>query len=429
MLIPGGNTALQKTTSYKVVLPFYLYAAASFFAACILLLTSTDAFSQHYFNPHTLAITHLMALGWGTMIILGASHQLVPVLIEGELFSNKLAYLCFFLAGLGIPLLAHGFYVFNFGWLAQTGATAVNIAILLYLVNLSVSISRSKKRNIPAVFVLAATAWLMLTTIVGLLLLCNFTHHILSKDSVSYLSLHAHMGIIGWFLLLIIGVGSRLIPLFLISKFTNNRLLWWIFACVNLGLLSFVAGRLLPGSTAMLLASVVFVFSGIVMFAVYCYKAYQQRIRNAVDEQMKVSLLSVLMMLLPVICLVAVVILFLFDKEQFNLVLLYGFSIFFGWITAIIFGMTFKTLPFIVWNKVYHKRATAGKTPGPKELFNEKMFRWMTAVYLIGFVLFALGLITLSGMFLKTGALALLLSAVLYCLNVFIVFSHKPKVL
>jgi hypothetical protein len=34
-------------------------------------------------------------LGWGTMMILGASHQLVPVMIEGKLYSNTLAYLSF----------------------------------------------------------------------------------------------------------------------------------------------------------------------------------------------------------------------------------------------------------------------------------------------------------------------------------------------
>ena len=90
--------------------------------------------------------------------------------------------------------------------------------------------------------------------------------------------------------------------------------------------------------------------------------------------------------------------------------------------------MTFKTLPFIVWNKVYHKRASAGKTPSPKDLFNENIFRWMTILYLIGFVLFAPGLVILSGILLKTGAACLLLSSLLYCLNVYIVIMHKPKI-
>lgn len=427
MFAPAGNTALQKTTSYKVVLPFYIYAAVAFFFACILLLSSTSVFHQHYFNPQTLALTHTLALGWGTMIILGASHQLVPVLVGGKLFSNTLAYATFLSAGFGIPVLVYGFYTFNMGWPALTGAIAINMAVLCYIMNLVASMVKSKSRNVPAVFILTATVWLLMTTLIGLTLVCNFTDHVLKYDSQSYLALHAHMGIIGWFLLLVLGVASRLIPLFLISKYTNNKLLWLIFSCINIGLLGFISNELFGSSRYTLPLSAILVFSGILLFIFYCFKAYKERIRNNVDEQMKVSLLSVFMMLFPIICLVAVMVFSLLNDAKYNLVLLYGFCIFFGWLTAIIFGMTFKTLPFIVWNKVYHKRASGSKTPSPKDLFNEKTFRWMTVMYLIGFVLFAFGLIVLSDIFLKTGAACLLVSALLYCLNVSIVILHKSK--
>src|SRR5690554_184461 len=120
MFIPGKNSPV-KNTSYKVVLPFYGYAALSFLLATLLILIDTSAFTQHYFHPHTLAITHTMALGWGTMIILGASHQLFPVMIEGKLHSNFLAYASFALAAIGIPLLVIAFYQFNMGALAMTG--------------------------------------------------------------------------------------------------------------------------------------------------------------------------------------------------------------------------------------------------------------------------------------------------------------------
>jgi cbb3-type cytochrome oxidase subunit 1 len=106
-MVTTTNTNLIKNTTHKVVLPFYIYAAISFFAATILLFFSGNAFTQHYFHPNTLAITHTMALGWGTMIILGASHQLVPVLIEAKLHSNCLAFVSFILAGAGIPMLGN----------------------------------------------------------------------------------------------------------------------------------------------------------------------------------------------------------------------------------------------------------------------------------------------------------------------------------
>ncbi|HSQ43637.1 MAG TPA: hypothetical protein VLM16_01495, partial [Ginsengibacter sp.] len=231
-----GTDALAKNTSYKVVLPFYVYAALSFLVATFLLFFSSSAFLQNYFHPQTLAITHVMALGWGTMIILGASHQLVPVLIENKLYCNTLVYLSFVLAAIGIPLLVYSFYTFYFGWQAQWGAILINAAVIFYLINIAISMVKSKKENVHAVFVFTATLWLLITTIVGLCLIINFTHNLLSQDSLAYLPLHAHLGIIGWFLLLVIGVGSRLIPLFLISKYDNKKLLWWIYILINIGL-------------------------------------------------------------------------------------------------------------------------------------------------------------------------------------------------
>lgn len=425
MFTMGGNTGVQKTTSYKVVLPFYIYAALSFLLACGLLFASTGAVQQHYFQPHTLAITHLMALGWGTMIILGASHQLVPVLIEGKLYSNILAYLSFGIAAVGIPFLVCSFYYYHTGWPLQTGAILINAAVIFYLINIGGSIYQSKRYHLYAFFIFTAALWLLATTLFGLLLVFNFTYSFLPQDSVYYLPLHAHMGLAGWFLLLIIAVGSRLIPMFLISKYTNNKMLWWVYGLINTGLIGFIVLRSFHIWGHHYYTSFLLIAIALLIFSRYCYNAYKSRIRKQVDEQMKMSLLSVALLFLPILCLL-VVIYFLTIEAKPNLVLLYGFCIFFGWITAIILGMTFKTLPFIVWNKVYHQRAHAGKTPVPKDLFSDRIFQWMSISYLVGFAVFIPGILLLNDLLLKTGAVALLLSSVLYVWNVAIIVFHQP---
>lgn len=87
-----------------------------------------------------------MALGWGTMIIFGASHQLLPVLTESGLFSITLGYLSFALAAAGIPLLVYGFYYFDLGWPAQWGGSAMVLSILCYVINVAGTITKGKKR-------------------------------------------------------------------------------------------------------------------------------------------------------------------------------------------------------------------------------------------------------------------------------------------
>lgn len=427
MFPAGGNSPLSSTTSYKVVIPFYIYASLSFLAATIILLAYTGDITGHYFHPYTLAVTHILALGWGTMIILGAAHQLVPVFIEGSLYSTKLAYASFVLAGIGIPLLIYGFFVFNLGWPARLGGEFVLGAIICFLANIAGSIIKSKKENVHAVYVFTAVLWLFVTASVGLLILYNFQYGFLPDDSIDYLPLHAHMGIAGWFLLLIIGVSSRLIPMFLISKYSNPKLLWWIYGCINGALISFILIFLYGTNKACYILPLLAAVAGILLFARYCYKAYKVRIRKKVDEQMKVSLLAVLLMIVPLILLIALItLLILTDPENMNLIIAYGFVMFFGWITAIILGMTFKTLPFIVWNKVYHKLAGKRKTPSPKDLFNEQVFKWMGVCFISGFVVFTFSVLLHLVVLLKLSAVLLLLTAFLYNWNVLKLITHKP---
>lgn len=427
MLAQTTNTGISRTTSHRVVIPFYLYAALSFLVATIMLWLSSGGLLQHYFLPSSLAIIHTMALGWGTMMILGASHQLVPVLIEGELYSLPLAYFSFGSAALGIPLLVYGIFVFDMGWPARWGGSLVIASILAYLVNLAVSITRSGKENIHAIFVFTSALWLLITTSVGLLLVFNFSGNFLPADSLHYLSLHAHMGIIGWFLMLVMGVGSRLIPMFLVSKYNHPRLLWWIYGLLNGGLLAFVFIFLYAGNRALLLIPLVALCFSLLLFGYFIFQAYRQRIRKKLDEAMKLSLLSVLLMAIPMIILLVLVVFIVSQAgENKQLLTAYGFIIFFGWLTAIILGMTFKTLPFIVWNKVYHRLAGKGKSPNPKDLFSQKIFQWTALCYLIGFLFFSVGILVGQVLMLHLGAALLVLAAILYNWNVISLVFHQP---
>lgn len=426
MFGPAAGNSLVKNTSHKVVVPFYAYAALSFLAAVVLIMFDTDVYLGYYFNPKILAVTHVMALGWGTMIIFGASHQLYPVLIEGKLRSHLLAFITFLLAGVGIPILIFAFYTFRLDWPLITGGVLINLATIVYLINLSLSRSNTKKINVHAAFAYAAALWLFITVALGLLLGINFTNHFFSKDSIYYLSLHAHMGIVGWFLMMVLGVGSRLIPMFLISKYENSKQLWWVFYLSNIGLIAFIYLFLFDANPLFYFMPLVLIAVGIVLFSNFLKHAYRARIRKRVDNQVRISILSVVLTVIPIVVL-AVILILPQQKELAQAAMLYGFTIFFGWITAIILGMTFKTLPFIIWNKVYHKIAGRRKTPNPKDLFSSRVFIANSMSYLLGLVVFGSGIASANGAVLKIGAVLLIIAAFLYNLNVFKIIFHSAK--
>lgn len=424
-IAPSGG--ITKTTTPDAVLPFYVYAALSFLTASVMLLLSAKDGLGHYFHPVILAITHIMALGWGTLMIIGVSHQLIPVIAESALYSVRLAKWTFVLAAIGIPLLIDGFYRFNFGWLAISGAVLIILALLLYFVNLAGTFIKKGKWNVQVIFVFTAICWLMLTVAVGFLLLINFNLNYLDRGSVYYLSFHAHLGIVGWFLLLIFGVGSRLIPMFMISKYNNVKLLWGVYVLVNALLLMFCCDALIPEIS---IDPLLFQIGGLcaaMMFGYFIVMAFRQRIRKKVDSPMQMSLLSVVALILPPVVLILNFLSGAGAAEP-RFVMIYGFIIFFGWISSIIFGMTFKTLPFIVWNRVYHKMAGSGKAPAPKDLYNGRILIIMNLIYIAGFMGFAAGLMTESLAVMKGSAFLLVATGLLYNFNVIKILIHKPRI-
>lgn len=424
MIINANNT---NTSSHKIVIPFYLYASIAFMIACILLFFSSDSFNQNHFSPKLLAITHTMALGWGTMIIMGASHQLVPVLIENKIYSNTLALLSFYFLAIGLPLLIYGFLTFNMGDVSKWGGRLILLSIISYVINLSMSIYKSKAENIHILFVFIASLWLLLTALFGLALIYNFTSNVLPNDSLVYLPMHAHAGIVGWFLLIIIGVGSRLIPMFLISKYQNTKLLKAILILINSAMLLYILSYEGKMNIYTIIAAFSIVIS-IVLFIIYCRNAFISRIKKKIDNQIKISLLSVIIMSIPIIILSIILWLNYQSKsDNHSLVITYGFIIFFGWITAIILGMTFKTLPFIIWNKIYKVQSASQKYPNPNELYSQSIFKNMSIIYVISIVIFSAGILFNFRWMLQIGALSFIATSVLYNINVIKLIFKKSS--
>lgn len=233
-MIPFGT---QRAPSPSVVLPYYATAAIVFFILSALMLFSAVNLTGHYFQPHLLAITHLATLGWGTMMIFGASHQLLPVVMEVHLYSEKLAKWCYALLLPGVILLTFSFWIFTPDWLMITGALLILLSTILYAINVYGTARQNKKWTISAECMVTASWWLVLTALLGTLLVFNLRYPFFPNEHLYYLKIHAHLGIAGWFLLLIMGVASRLIPMFLLSHHEPGKPVKIAYYCINISLI------------------------------------------------------------------------------------------------------------------------------------------------------------------------------------------------
>lgn len=415
-----AQISIGKAPGNRAVLPFYATGAVMFFVLCVLMVFSPESFTRHYFTPHLLTIVHVAALGWGTMIIFGAAHQLLPVICEQDLYSEKMAAFVWYTLTFGMILLTTNFWNLTVGWVMIAGGSLIVISAALYLFNVLKTSRIFNKYSIQKLFLVSSAIWLLFTVIVGLLLAINLKFPFFKQSHLEILKLHSHAGITGWFLQLITGVSSKLVPMFLLGKSKKDYLLNWAFIFQNLGLILFLVDGYFIGVSARVLIYAAIVLIGVVFWLLYLYDNFKNRLRKRVELLMKHAFLSFLAVVISILLLPAV-----YFSNGYRWTMLYGTLLFMGWITSIILGKTFKTLPFIIWNDHYKNLSGKVKVPLPKDLYSEKLTIWQFRIFIAAFLVFALGIILQQVIIIRIGAILWVAVAVLYNVNVFKLILHK----
>ena len=416
---------IGKASANNIVLPFYATGAIVFFVLCLLLLVSADSLTTHYFNPHLLTIVHTAALGWATMIIFGASYQLLPVVCERDLFSPKIAGLSWYTLLFGTVLLTSSFWNFRTGWIMIGGGTLVLLSAASFFVNVWFTNETLLQKSIVQQFTITSAAWLLFTVTMGLLLAINLQYPFFSKSHLEILKLHAHAGLAGWFLQLIAGISSKLIPMFLLGKSKKEQWLKYAYWLQNISLVLFLCdGYFFSMSNIRIMVYAVIFAAGVLMWMFYLYDAFKNRIRKKLDIQMKQSFLSFLFLALAILMIPVII-----YAQGNQWAILYGTFLFMGWITGIILGKTFKTLPFIVWNEHYKNLSGKVKIPLPKDLYSETLVLWQTRLFAVAMLVIAIGIASGNVWVIRAAACIWLVLAFLYLLNVMKVLFHKTQIL
>lgn len=423
-----AGLSTKNAPSPSVVLPHYAFGALSFLVVSVLLFFAAGDLTGHYLSPKLLSITHMVVLGWITMIIFGALYQLIPVVMEVKLFSEKLALVNFFIFGIGLILLSASFWSFTFGRsiMLETGGTMVVIAMFLFAINTLMSAAKTEVKNIENITIITSVFWLLLTVVLGLLIVFNFAFQFIPGSHLQLLKSHAHLGVIGWFLLLVVGVASKLMPMFLIVHKLPRKLLTYAYFLINTGLVFLSLGYYFYNEQWFLTFSALLVIAGIVSFLRFNYIAFSKRIRKKLDVGMKLSALGFIALGISIILgLLSVLSLELTSLFQTRIEIAYGVLILLGFLTSLVIGQTYKTLPFIVWLKKYQSKVGKTKVPLPVELYSDKIANMHLITFFVGIVSLITGILIGSVMVVKVAAILLIITACLYNYNVFKIIFHK----
>ncbi len=426
----SGSLASKMSPSFKMVSKYFISSIAFFLALNILLVLEYDKIHGHYFQPLLLALVHITTLGWITMIIFGAMFQLVPVVLEVKLFSEKLGEIQFWIYLIGVIGLVTAFWSFDTGLHMAVSASLLVLAILIFIINISASMVKVKKWNITGVYLIAALFYLLSTAAAGIMMAINLGYPFIQGNHLQYLKLHVDVAFIGWVLIVIMGVSYKLIPMFSLSHGYSQKSAVLAFILVNAGLLGITTVMHYKNVPYFYYFFVILIAIGILFFLHQIYLILKNRLRKKLDIGMKHSVIAFTFLFLDTILgLILVMANFRDLSVELNLALLYGFMSLIGFFSILTVGQLYKILPFLVW---YHKFSSkVGKEPVPllKEMFNEKYARAELYFLVTGFTGGAVGIALSIDPLMLISFILMLIGSLIFAYNMLSIYTAKGKII
>ncbi len=424
----SGSLASKMSPSFRMVSKYFITSIVFFILLNILLVLEYNNIHGHYFQPILLALVHITTLGWITMIIFGAMFQLVPVVLEVKLFSEKLGEIQFWIYLAGVIGLVTAFWSFDTGLHMAVSASLLVVAILIFIFNISASMAKVKKWNITGIYLIAALFYLLSTAAAGILMAINLGYPFIQGDHLQYLKLHVDVAFIGWVLIVIMGVSYKLIPMFSLSHGYSQKSSVFAFILVNTGLLGITTVmhyKIIPYIYYFFTA---LIGLGILFFLHQIYLILKRRLRKKFDIGMKHSIIAFSVLLLDTILGLFLVMYSFNDLTiELNLILLYGFMSLIGFFSILTVGQLYKILPFLVW---YHKFSSkVGKEPVPllKEMFNEKLAKIEMYFLVAGFTGGAIGIALYIDTLMLISFILMLTGTLIFAYNMYSIYTAKGK--
>ena len=119
---------------------------------------------------------HLFVLGWATMLAMGAVYQLISVILQSNLYSERIGYIHYVIFTTGLAGLLYGFLAGRPSWIAAF-AILVFTGIVLFVWNIVATLIHAKRWDAITVSAACSVSYLMLTGFTGMAMGVNLVGH------------------------------------------------------------------------------------------------------------------------------------------------------------------------------------------------------------------------------------------------------------
>jgi len=401
---------------FKLIAPFFIFGSI-FYILAVAYLFFFSAENLSIVDPKVLSLVHLFLLGFVMMTIFGAMAQLVPVVLEVGHFGVELFYAIWPLLGIGTTLMAIGFL--NSPQLLPYGGVVVLTAMMIFVMEIFLTIKKVEKFNIVMTSVLISNTFLFFGIIFGLVMALSYagTLHV---DISNILRSHVYLVIGGYISITLMGLSVVLLPMFGLSHGFSKKPLEVSIWLMSLGVSFVVSSSFLDFNFLEYIGYTLSILSLFSYF--YLVKTiFETRARKEIDVYAK-SLIFAYFSMLGALTLG---ILYLINGFE-PLVLASAWLIFFGFFGFAITGHVYKIVPFLVWFERFSPLVGKQKVPMLADMLPEKSSDAQFVFGVVGVIIITIAILLQDETFIKAGASFLFVSALAFFRNVLFMINFKP---
>ena len=327
------------------------------------------------YAPHTLAIIHTFTLGVMASFMLGALFQMMPVLCGVHIKAPiDLSIRVYVTLSIGVIFLVTAFI---------NGAASLYILASIFLgysllISAYVMIKQllSIKHSNSSRGMLLALISLSITAILGIILVYIRAGFNLPFDYLAIKSIHYSFGLFGWIALLIISVAFQVVEMFYVTPKYSEKYAKYITIALFSLLLLYAIMKYLDLGVASIIPYILAIIVGI--NAAITLIKFKQKKRPINDASIFFWIVGMVSLML------------------FSITFLVGLPIFIGaeffafFALSILFAMSYKIVPFLVW---FHLNAKGYfDAPMMHEVISPKYAKVNFWIYLSSIILFLIAI-------------------------------------
>ncbi|HTY80809.1 MAG TPA: hypothetical protein VMI34_23495 [Candidatus Bathyarchaeia archaeon] len=348
---------ITRAPATMLPLSYLMAAAVAFLLACAGAASLAGPLTAHYYQPRVVALAHTVTLGWISLSIMGASYQLIPVVLERTMWSERLGRWQLGMLLTGIAGMVTHFFIGRWPGLLMAAAM-VALGAGMHLVNVAMTLRGLGRFSFTARLMTMGFAGFGLTALFGLLLGADRIWKFLPTAFFPTLHAHFHLALLGWVAPMIMGVSARAYPMFLLAPEPDGwpapAQLWGL----ALGVPAVVGG--LTAWPALVLPGAFAVSAAVVGHLTWVARMARDRKRPRLDWGLRFVLTGGAFLFAGAALGLGLA-LDLFSGPR--VAMAYTALALGGWASLTIVGMMLKIVPFLVWYRVYSSRA--GRAPVP----------------------------------------------------------------